>query len=63
MRRGRNWWDCFGGGVGAGGAPGKAAYIPLRHRAPATKDAQLDFGFEGGDDDAADAPANHRRRN
>ena len=41
---------------------GKAAYIPLRHRAPATKDAQLDFGFEGGDDETADtdadAPAN-----
>ena len=38
--------------------PGQAAYIPLRHRAPAAKDAQLDFGFEGGDDDAADDAAN-----
>ena len=42
---------------GEAAAPGKAAYIPLRHRAPATKDAQLDFGFEGGDDAPSDTDA------
>ena len=43
---------------GEAAAPGgKAAYIPLRHRAPATKDAQLDFAFDGGDDETADTDA------